>query len=891
MGIYNLQKILAPKSLAVVGASDREGSIGRAVLENVIKAGFEGRVYPINPKHDRIGGFKAYPGLTAVGSPVDLAVVIVPLKFVPEIIEECGRIKAGGAVIISGGGKETGAEGAALEQEILTAARAAGVRIVGPNCVGVIGSGAKLNASFIHAMPKPGSMAFVSQSGATCTAVLDFAVSKDIGFSHFISMGSTLDVDFGDVIDYLGNDPATSAILLYIESITNHRKFMSAARAVSRVKPIVVLKVGRSAAGAKAAMSHTGAMAGADEIYDQAFKRAGLVRVDTVGDLFDCAELISKQPLPKGPGLAIVTNAGGPGVMAADYMSIHGNLEPPPPSPETLAKLDAILPRFWSRSNPLDILGDATPETFLKVTRICMEAPEFDAVLVLTTPQAQFPSTQKAKILAETLVKADFPVFTSWVGGLEVLESRELFHKAGIPTYETPERAVQAFLYMYRYHKNLISLMQLPSNLPREIDYDRQAAHDLLAGVLAEKRTLLSEYESKKLLALYGIPVTPIELASTAEEAVDLARGIGYPVVLKLDSPDITHKSDAGGVKLDLKRGSQVREAFDEIMEAARQYDPQAGITGVSVQKMAKVRGVELIVGSKTDREFGPVILFGMGGTAAEIIGDRAIGLPPLNRLLARRLIDRTKVSKMLKGYRHLPPADLTVLEEILVRLSQLLIDHPELVEMDINPLLSFSDGALALDARVVVDHPAKPTPAHLCISPYPAQYESWETTSGGVEVFIRAIKPEDGPAMIRLFYNLSPETIFQRFGRALKSMPPDLLSRFTQIDYDREMALVMFPRGSEDIAAVGRIVIRPNETEADLGMTVADAWQGRGLGKLLAGRLLSIARERKMKKVLGVITRDNPVMIAMARKHQAELIETDDGHFRIVMNIEGDNP
>ena len=891
MGIYNLQKILAPKSLAVVGASDREGSIGRAVLENVIKAGFEGRVYPINPKHDRIGGFKAYPGLTAVGSPVDLAVVIVPLKFVPEIIEECGRIKAGGAVIISGGGKETGAEGAALEQEILTAARAAGVRIVGPNCVGVIGSGAKLNASFIHAMPKPGSMAFVSQSGATCTAVLDFAVSKDIGFSHFISMGSTLDVDFGDVIDYLGNDPATSAILLYIESITNHRKFMSAARAVSRVKPIVVLKVGRSAAGAKAAMSHTGAMAGADEIYDQAFKRAGLVRVDTVGDLFDCAELISKQPLPKGPGLAIVTNAGGPGVMAADYMSIHGNLEPPPPSPETLAKLDAILPRFWSRSNPLDILGDATPETFLKVTRICMEAPEFDAVLVLTTPQAQFPSTRKAKILAETLVKADFPVFTSWVGGLEVLESRELFHKAGIPTYETPERAVQAFLYMYRYHKNLISLMQLPSNLPREIDYDRQAAHDLLAGVLAEKRTLLSEYESKKLLALYGIPVTPIELASTAEEAVDLARGIGYPVVLKLDSPDITHKSDAGGVKLDLKRGSQVREAFDEIMEAARQYDPQAGITGVSVQKMAKVRGVELIVGSKTDREFGPVILFGMGGTAAEIIGDRAIGLPPLNRLLARRLIDRTKVSKMLKGYRHLPPADLTVLEEILVRLSQLLIDHPELVEMDINPLLSFSDGALALDARVVVDHPAKPTPAHLCISPYPAQYESWETTSGGVEVFIRAIKPEDGPAMIRLFYNLSPETIFQRFGRALKSMPPDLLSRFTQIDYDREMALVMFPRGSEDIAAVGRIVIRPNETEADLGMTVADAWQGRGLGKLLAGRLLSIARERKMKKVLGVITRDNPVMIAMARKHQAELIETDDGHFRIVMNIEGDNP
>ena len=411
MGIFNVDKVMSPRSVAVVGASEREGSVGRAVLENIINAGYEGEVYPINPKRDEILGLKAYPSLMAVGRPVDLALIMVPLKYAPDLVEECGRAGVGGVIIISGGGKEIGAEGEALEQRILSAAKASGVRIVGPNCVGVLSTAANLNASFIHDMPKPGSLAFVSQSGATCTAVLDFAVTQEIGFRHFISMGSMLDVDFGDIIDYLGNDEGTSAILLYIESITNHRKFISAARAVSRVKPIIVLKVGRSAAGAKAAMSHTGAMAGEDDIYDEAFKRAGLVRVNTVGDLFDCAELISKQPLPQGPGLAIVTNAGGPGVMATDHMALQSGFEPPAPSPDTLARLDAILPPFWSHSNPIDILGDALPETFLKVTQICMEAREFDAVLVLTAPQAQFPSLEKARALCDALTKADFPVF------------------------------------------------------------------------------------------------------------------------------------------------------------------------------------------------------------------------------------------------------------------------------------------------------------------------------------------------------------------------------------------------------------------------------------------------------------------------------------------------
>jgi len=888
MGIFNIDKIMLPGAVAVVGASEREGSVGRSVLENIIRGGYSGTVLPINPKRNRILGLEAFPSLIAADVSIDLAVIIVPLKFAPGIIEECGRCGVGGVIIISGGGRETGAEGAALEHKILAAAKAAGVRIVGPNCVGVISSAAGLNASFIHEMPNPGSLAFVSQSGATCTAVLDFAVSQDIGFSHFISMGSMLDVDFGDVIDYLGNDQHTSAILLYIESITNHRKFMSAARAVSRVKPIILLKVGRSAAGAKAAMSHTGAMAGEDAIYDEAFKRAGLVRVKTVGDLFDCAALIAKQPLPRGPRLAIVTNAGGPGVMATDYMALNGGLDPPAISEKTLADLDSFLPPFWSRSNPIDILGDATPETFLKVTQTCIDAREFDAVLVLTTPQAQFSSTQKAKLLCETLVRTDFPVFTSWIGGREVMESRELFHQSGIPTYETPERAVQAFLYMYQYHKNQITLQELPSSLPREIHYFREKAAAVVASVLDENRNLMSEAESKELLRLYGIPVLPIERASSSEAAVSCALQMGFPVVLKLDSPDITHKSDAGGVKLNLSNEDQVRQAFDEIIGDAHLYDSQARVDGVSIQPMVSLKGVECILGAKQDREFGPVILFGMGGTSAEIVGDRGIGLPPLNRLLAKRLIEQTKVSIMLRGFRNLPPADLTKLEEILIRLSQLLIDLPEIAELDINPLLSHADGALALDARVVVRPAAKKSPRHLCISPYPIQDESHECIADGLEVFIRPIKPEDGPAMIRLFNALSPETIFQRFGRLLKTMPPDLLSRHTQIDYDREMALVVFPKGNDEIIGVGRITERPGQSEADLGMTVADAFQGHGLGNLLMKRLLEIAKNRGITQIMGVISPDNVSMLEIARKYRADLIEMEDGNYMAAMVVEG---
>ncbi len=743
-------------------------------------------------------------------------------------------------------------------------------------------------------MPEPGSLAFVSQSGATCTAVLDFAVTQRIGFSHFVSIGSMLDVDFGDLIDYLGDDPGTSAILLYVESVTNHRKCLSAARAVARVKPIVLLKVGRSSAGAKAAMSHTGALAGSDAVYDEAFKRAGLVRVETVGELFDCAELMAKQPRPRGSGLAIVSNAGGPGVMAADYLASRGGIEPKELTAETLARLDAILPPFWSHSNPLDILGDASPETFRKVAEVCMSAAEFDALLILTTPQAQFPSTQKARELSKVLAKADFPVFTSWIGGREVWESREIFKRAGIPTYDTPERAVQAFLYMYQYHKNQQALREVPSNLPRKLVFDREWGEAVVRGALKEGRSLLSETESKNLLESYGIPVTPTRRAPSAEEAVAQAGQMGYPVVLKLDSPDITHKSDAGGVKLDLRGEEEVRRAFGEIMAAARRYDPKARVRGVTVQPMVRRQGVELILGAKRDPDFGPVILFGMGGVAAEVIKDTAIGLPPLNRLLARRLMEGTKVSRLLGGYRNLPACDQTLLEEVLVRLSQLLCDRPEIAELDVNPLLAFPGGAMGLDARVMVSEPRRPAPWHLCISPYPVQHEEQAATKRGRKVFIRPIKPEDGQAMIDLFAAFSPRTIFQRFGEPLQSMSPERLARYTQIDYDREMALVVLPEeGAGEILAVGRVIGRPGSQEAEVGLTVADAWQGQGLGELLFDRLLAVARGRGFQRALGLVSPDNLPMLALAAKHHCLLTPGPDGnlHATIYLNSPAERP
>ena len=876
MSLYGLEELLAPSAVAVVGASERQGSIGRALVENITKSGFKGSIYPVNPKSDEILGLKAYPSLEAIGGPVDLAVVATAIKTVPAIVAQCGKMDVKGAIIISAGGKETGDEGAAIEKEILAQAQKHKVRLIGPNCMGVVCSPIGLNASFMHVMPQPGSLAFISQSGAICSAVLDFSVTEKMGFSHFISIGSMIDVDFGDLIDYLGSDPSVSSILLYVETVANPRKFLSAARAVSRVKPIVVLKAGSSRAGAKAAQSHTGALAGEDAVYDAAFKRAGIVRVDTLEDLFGCAELMAKTPRPKGPNLAIVTNTGGPGVMSADFLAKYG-LEPAALSEDTFAKIDALAPPIWSKSNPIDLTGAAAVEDLRLVTKICVEAEEIDGVMVMTTPQAMFSSTTQAEDIAQGVKDSRFPIFAVWMGGEAMQPGRQAFNQAGIPTYDSPEGAIRAFHYMYTYDRNLAMLQEIPTELSHPLRYDKDAAAEIIERALAVKHDLLTELEAKDILTAYGIPTNRTIFAATAEEAIHAARRLGYPVAAKLQSRQITHKSDAGGVKLDLRNADDVIDAFDEIVASARKYDPTADIQGVTVQSMIKEKGYEVILGSKTDPDFGPVLLFGMGGVMTEILKDRAIGLPPLNRLLARRMIEETKVYQLLKGYRNLPPANLALLEEILVRLSQLVIDHPEIIELDINPLVLSSDWAYAVDARMVIKAATKPSPQHVAICPYPTELEQEVVTASGKRLFIRPIRPEDA-ALLQGLYDASSETT--RYNRLLKRVDVDKaqLARWTQIDYDRELALVALDQSGPEPIMVGltRMIIQPNAREATWGVVVADPWQnqGTGLALLKAGR--AAAEARGLDRLIGQVAIDNKIIQRLSEKIGARLEEMD---------------
>ena len=868
MTIYNLDKIFRPGSVAVIGASDKKGSIGHALVQNLQKGGYRGNVFPINAKHPVISSLNAYPSIGDIDQAVDLAVIATPMKTVPSIIGECVRAGVGGAIIISAGGKETGQKGREIEVEIKKEADKGGIRIIGPNCVGVISAEANLYATFANQIPLPGKMAFISQSGALIGAILDLSLKKQIGFSHFVSVGSMLDADFGDLIDYLGNDPGVSSIVLYVEGVTYPRKFMSAARAVSRVKPIIVLKSGRSAAGAKAAASHTGSMAGEGAIYDAAFKRAGIVRVDTIEELFDCAELVAKQPVPKGSGLSVITNAGGPGVMAADALSSFG-LEPVSLRPETIKKLDEFLPSFWSRGNPIDILGDATPERYRRAVEVCVSAPEINGLVIVFVPQAVSDAADVAATLSEVLRGKSYPVFAVWMGGEGVEKGREIFSRAGIPTYETPERAIQSFMYMNSYAHNLELLQQTPPKLHHTLEFDKAKAAEIVTRALSKKQAFLTEMESKEILSAYGIPVNRTGVAASAEEAVHMALEIGYPVAMKICSKDISHKSDANGVQLNLRGDKNVRETFRKIMADAHAYDPEAELTGVTIQSMVDRTDYELILGSKKDPLFGPVILFGMGGIMTEILKDQAIAFPPLNRLLARRLMENTRVYQLLKGYRNRPPADIGRLEEILIGLSQLVIDFPEIAELDINPLILVGDRPCAVDARVIIRPSEITSPLHLVISPYPDQYERTIRTRGGLDVFIRPIKPEDAPLLLEFFHGLSQESIYYRFFGPLKSLPKKMLARFTQLDYDRDMALVAMEQSQpeEKILGVARLMSKAGGIEPEFAVVVGDPWQEKGIGVALMEHLIGIAKERSMESIWGLVLAENTHMLSLARK------------------------
>ncbi|TAL16738.1 bifunctional acyl-CoA synthetase/GNAT family N-acetyltransferase [bacterium] len=882
MNTLHLEKLFAPASVALVGASPLEGSIGRTILDNLLGGGFKGEVYLVNPKHKEILGLRSHPSLTAIGKSVDLAVVAVPIAAVPKIIAKAGEAGIKAVIAVSAGGKETGEEGARLEREMLEAARRHSVRILGPNCLGIIVPSIGLNATFASNMCKTGRVAIISQSGAVLTIMLDRSLSANIGFSHFVSIGSMADIDFGDVLDYLGTRPEVESILLYIEALTNIKKFMSAARSVSKTKPIIVVKSGRSPAGAQAAASHTGSLVGDDEVYDAAFERAGIVRVKTLGGLFDCAEALAKQGRGKGDRLAVLTNAGGPGVMCVDAMS-EWSLQPATLEKETIEALDKVLPAAWSSHNPVDILGDATPERYRDAARILLGAPEVDGLIIMLTPQAMTHPTQVAEQLTRVIDEMspvisahDTPVCAVWMGGRGVEGGIKVFNERGIPVFETPERAVAALFHMFTYTRNQELLQETPPNLPKNLGVDRNRARAVIDSALERGWNTLTEPEAKALLSAYGIPVNPTEIALSEEEAAERAGEIGYPVALKVHSPAITHKSDAGGIKLSLGSAQEVKNGYRDVVKSAKRYNPAAEILGVTLQPMVKRVEHEIILGIKTDPAFGPVILFGMGGIFTEIYRDKSIGFPPMNLLLARRMIEKTRIFTLLGGYRGKPPANLPLLEEIIVRLAYLAADFPEIRELDINPLVLVGENLLAVDARVIVEKTPVKSPDHLVILPYPNQYESFWVTNSGIAVIIRPIRPEDEPAVKEMLDTLSAENLYFRFFQQIKELGHARLAGFCQVDYDREIALVAVeePPGKERILGMCHLKMHPGREYAELAVVIGERWQKQGLGRKLVSAGIAIAKEKGVGKITGAILPGNEGMLHLAKKLGFEVVE-----------------
>ncbi len=865
-----LEMMLNPKRIALIGATEEEGVVGRIILENLLRSK-PGNVFPINPNRKKVLEVDAYPDIASVPEHVDLAVVATPARSVPQIVEQCGAAGVDGVVIISAGFKEIGEEGRRLEAEIEQTRKKYGMRILGPNCLGFVRPAIGLNATFLKGEPPAGNIAFISQSGALGSAILDWAVSAGIGFSIFASVGSMLDIDFGDLIDFLGDDYPTKSILLYMEGVGNARKFMSAARAFARHKPILILKPGRYTESAKAARSHTGAMAGDDAVYDAAFRRAGVVRVGEIAELFDAAEVLDSGRLPRGPRLAIITNAGGPGVMATDALIDLGG-ELATLSDDSIKEISTFLPPYWSHANPIDILGDARVESYAKALSVCLRDSMTHGVLIIYAPLESAPSDQVAATVAETAKDWFKPVITTWMGAKEVENARRIFVQNNLPTYETPEEAVRAYVNMYKYRRNLDHLYETPAELSVRDPRDKQELKATIRDMLRKGRTLLSEEESKNLLVSYGIPATMPHFAQDADAAVSIAEKLGYPVAIKVVSPDISHKSDVGGVVLGLDSGAAVKQACETLLQTVGKRAPHAVIQGVAVQRMIEDVDYELILGSKKDKDFGAVILFGMGGTAAEVIKDFSVGLPPLNQTLAKMLMEETKVYKMLRGFRGKPPAHRKELEKILVSFSNLVIDFPEIAEIDINPLAIAHGKAYALDARMVIDgeyveHGSRYP--HLVITPYPTRYTATWTLPDGAEVLLRPIRPEDEPLLHEMATTVSPETIRTRFFSSVKDMSHEWLIMFCNIDYDRHVAIVaeIIENRKRKIIGVGRLVMEPDFRSGEFAILTHDQYQHKGLGYKLVGMLIEIGLEKGLEEIVGQVLTENEKMLKLARK------------------------
>ena len=867
-----LERMLNPKVVAVIGATDREDSVGQALMKNLLLGKDRRAIYPVNPTRENVMGLKCYPDISKVQEHVDLAVIATPSRTVPALVEECGKAGADGLVIVSAGFREIGEEGLKLEHEIKRIQAKYDMRILGPNCVGVIRPHAALNATFLRDNPESGQIAFVSQSGALGSAILNWAVNAHIGFSMFASLGSTLDMDYGDMIDYLGEDPNTKSIIIYMEDVRNAKKFMSAARGFARTKPIIVIKAGKHAAGAKAASSHTGALAGDYEVYDAAFKRAGVVMVNEIADLFNCASVLDSRFLPAGPRLTIVTNAGGPAVLAADAIIDNGG-QLAKLSEDSMRTLDTNLPPYWSRGNPVDILGDANVKRYELAVNTCMADPNVDGLLVMYTPQGVAPATPVAEIVAQISSDRRKPVLTVWMGEESVREARDVFYNSKIPTYSTPEQAVKTYMYMYRYRRNLDLLYQTPRELPVDLSPPKSHLKLMLRRAIEEGRTGLSQADADRFLDAYGIPRAKGSLAKSVDQASMIASRVGYPVVLKIASQDILHKTDVGGVIKGVETSQVLREQFQALTERVRKAKPDARIDGVYVQKMEKDIDYELILGSKKDRDFGAVILFGSGGIGVELFRDFSIGLPPLDQVLARRIVEETRIYEALsKGLRNEPPVDLRSLEEVMVRFSNMIVDFPEIAEMDLNPLVVSDRKISVLDARIIIDprvsEHAEGYP-HLVIMPYPTKYVTPWKLRDGIEVILRPIRPEDEPIELEFIRGLSTETSRFRFFQIIKDLPHEALVRFCNIDYDREMAFIAETREAERRKEIGvaRLIIEPNKKRGEFAVVVADKHQASGLGTKLVDMLIGVAKEKGIENMYGIIMSENLKMIRLCEK------------------------
>jgi acetyltransferase len=890
MSIKNLKKMFNPKVVAIYGASAREGSVGHALMDNIIGSGFDGIVYPINPKRTNVLGVKTYNTIMEVPDTVDLAIIATPAKSAPAIVEDCGIAGVSSVLLISAGFAEAGAEGKKLMSQISETIRKYDMSLIGPNCLGFIKPSVKFNATFASKMALPGKIAFISQSGALCTAILDWSIEQNVGFSHFVSIGSMMDISFDDLIDYFGTDPQTNSIVIYMESLKDARSFLSAARAFARNKPIIVLKAGKSSEGAQAALSHTGSLAGNDFVFDAAFKRAGIIRVDTIEELFHIAQALSMQPRPKNNRLAIVTNAGGPGVIATDTLIANGG-KLATLSNEIIEELNQHLSPHWSKGNPLDVLGDAGPVQYAKALEMCSKDRNVDGILVILTPQSMTDPTAVAKELTAFAKKSTKTVLACWMGASDIYEGQKVLEANNIPVYQTPEDAVKAFMIMYDYSRNLQILHETPTQIPTQFQPNKKANKELIDMVLNDNRSVMTEYEAKQFLANYDIPVIKNGIATTEEEAVKMAEDIGYPLVMKIASPDILHKTDVGGVKLNIQNKEEAKEAYLKILKSSKEKVPDADIRGVFVEQMMK-RKYELIIGCKKDPIFGPTIVFGMGGVAVEIFKDTRVGLPPLNMALAMRIIEDTKIYKLIKGYRGMPGADIEAIQFLLYKFSYLLMDFPQINEIDINPFGVDERGGVVLDAKVLLDPTLGDVPdnyrKHLVISPYPSEYTIEHTMKNGKKVILRAIKPEDELMEKEMFSNFSERTQRFRFFQLIKDISHEQLIRYTQIDYDREIAIIaeVEDEGRKKMAGVVRLIADQYNETAEYAIVIADPWQSQGLGNKFTDYIHDIAKARGIKKICANVLVQNHIMQHMFRERGYKMEKVEDSYYaELVIN------